>query len=216
MQVDKQHDICRICHLSEEEEQDPFVSPCDCRGTMKYVHRFCLNEWRMRSKNSRSIDKCEQCFGSYRISEHKYQIFLHPIAIHCKAVLIFVSLFLSCFAVIYKIDAVRIDTYLEDMSLSDVFDLGLFLEPSEIVVYALIVMSLVYYLFASANPLMVFYIGFVVWRYIYFGRMIDTWLLCGTLMYSMLQIYFYVHEQTKETISYYIKWQLLKEYKKKL
>jgi hypothetical protein len=35
---------CRICLDSEGE--DELISPCLCRGTQKFVHRSCLDNWR--------------------------------------------------------------------------------------------------------------------------------------------------------------------------
>lgn len=36
---------CRICYLEEESEEDPFIHPCQCSGTMKYIHLSCLRKW---------------------------------------------------------------------------------------------------------------------------------------------------------------------------
>ena len=52
---------CRICL----EENGRFISPCKCRGTMKYVHAHCLEEWRRHSTNPRSFFQCEQCHHQY-------------------------------------------------------------------------------------------------------------------------------------------------------
>lgn len=35
---------CRICFESENEEK--LIQPCKCKGTIGYVHRTCLNNWR--------------------------------------------------------------------------------------------------------------------------------------------------------------------------
>ena len=40
---------CRIC--LEEDEICNLISPCLCRGTTKYIHEKCLNEWRILSEN---------------------------------------------------------------------------------------------------------------------------------------------------------------------
>lgn len=39
---------CKICLGGEEEEAElgRLISPCKCRGTIKYVHVECLNQWR--------------------------------------------------------------------------------------------------------------------------------------------------------------------------
>ena len=40
--------ICRICYSEEDPLDDlnnPFVEPCQCSGSVKYVHLNCLKEW---------------------------------------------------------------------------------------------------------------------------------------------------------------------------
>jgi len=33
--------ICRCCHCVLTENDD-YIAPCKCTGSMKYVHRYCL------------------------------------------------------------------------------------------------------------------------------------------------------------------------------
>ncbi|KAK3883605.1 hypothetical protein Pcinc_012107 [Petrolisthes cinctipes] len=49
-------DCCRICFV-EGDAKHPFVSPCLCAGTMRYVHQSCLQKWTKFSKN----ESCELC-----------------------------------------------------------------------------------------------------------------------------------------------------------
>ena len=44
---------CRICL----EDEEPFISPCDCIGTMKDVHEICLIRW-MRTKENLDCEVC--------------------------------------------------------------------------------------------------------------------------------------------------------------
>jgi hypothetical protein len=37
--------ICRICY-SEATSENALISPCDCAGSMKYIHTQCLHAWR--------------------------------------------------------------------------------------------------------------------------------------------------------------------------
>ncbi|XP_022716440.1 uncharacterized protein LOC111275362 isoform X4 [Durio zibethinus] len=41
--VNADHPQCRICL---EIEGDDLIAPCHCKGTQKYVHRSCLDNWR--------------------------------------------------------------------------------------------------------------------------------------------------------------------------
>ena len=47
---------CRIC--LEEDDIQNMITPCLCKGSRKYVHRQCLNEWRICSNDEDSKNKC--------------------------------------------------------------------------------------------------------------------------------------------------------------
>jgi len=36
---------CRICLDESETEENPFITPCKCAGSMKFIHLICLQEW---------------------------------------------------------------------------------------------------------------------------------------------------------------------------
>eukprot|EP01017_Pseudomicrothorax_dubius_P032908 TRINITY_DN4354_c0_g1_i1.p1 TRINITY_DN4354_c0_g1~~TRINITY_DN4354_c0_g1_i1.p1 ORF type:complete len:490 (+),score=89.00 TRINITY_DN4354_c0_g1_i1:221-1690(+) len=40
---------CRICLMDGNESDNPFISPCNCSGTVKYIHINCLQLW-LKSK----------------------------------------------------------------------------------------------------------------------------------------------------------------------
>lgn len=48
---------CRICLDSEGED---LIAPCHCRGTQKYVHRSCLDNWRS-TKEGFAFAHCTEC-----------------------------------------------------------------------------------------------------------------------------------------------------------
>lgn len=58
---------CRICLDAGLPEGDRWLCPCQCKGTMKYVHASCLDEWRKRSRRPESAMACEQCGATYRM-----------------------------------------------------------------------------------------------------------------------------------------------------
>lgn len=64
-----EHRQCRICYgdSSETNTLGRLISPCQCRGTMKYVHIVCLNEWRLHSAGQQSFFRCDQCGYRYLI-----------------------------------------------------------------------------------------------------------------------------------------------------
>ena len=54
---------CRICCSSERSGQ--MLSPCNCKGTLSYVHSYCLINWIDVSQS----DECEVCLTEYECNE---------------------------------------------------------------------------------------------------------------------------------------------------
>jgi hypothetical protein len=69
------HKICRIC-LVEEEESDPLIAPCNCGGTMKYIHLSCFKKW----IESKTIKKQTENSASYQVKALTCEISRCPIA----------------------------------------------------------------------------------------------------------------------------------------
>ena len=36
---------CKICLEDNEDFNNPFITPCKCTGSMKFIHLQCLREW---------------------------------------------------------------------------------------------------------------------------------------------------------------------------
>eukprot|EP00917_Polyrhabdina_sp_WS-2016_P001579 GHVP01003278.1.p1 GENE.GHVP01003278.1~~GHVP01003278.1.p1 ORF type:complete len:343 (+),score=27.62 GHVP01003278.1:211-1239(+) len=60
--------ICWICYEEAVGEDEDWVSPCNCCGTTKWVHKECIMAWidRRQSGNTEYIVKCSHCKFSYR------------------------------------------------------------------------------------------------------------------------------------------------------
>lgn len=52
---------CRIC-IDLGDADTKMCAPCQCTGSVKYIHVTCLKEW---IKEKRSI-KCELCGSNYK------------------------------------------------------------------------------------------------------------------------------------------------------
>ena len=76
---------CRICQCPDSDE---LVTPCKCRGTIRFVHQQCLLKW---CRTQERPWKCELCQNKFR-TKQVYKNFL------AGALLIFVELssFLLC------------------------------------------------------------------------------------------------------------------------
>ena len=59
---------CKICHESslDIEGYKLLVCPCQCRGSIKYIHPKCLKNWRTIKNNPKY---CEICHSKYKVSK---------------------------------------------------------------------------------------------------------------------------------------------------
>lgn len=58
---------CRFC-LEEESDKDKLIAPCDCKGSLQYVHRECQDKWFERSFEAKR--RCQVCGHIYDLSIH--------------------------------------------------------------------------------------------------------------------------------------------------
>eukprot|EP00929_Paragymnodinium_shiwhaense_P002298 TRINITY_DN10251_c0_g1_i1.p1 TRINITY_DN10251_c0_g1~~TRINITY_DN10251_c0_g1_i1.p1 ORF type:complete len:486 (+),score=94.05 TRINITY_DN10251_c0_g1_i1:69-1526(+) len=50
---------CWIC--LESDPQEELIAPCKCKGGLKWVHRRCLDRWRVDAKNPHNFTHCRHC-----------------------------------------------------------------------------------------------------------------------------------------------------------
>lgn len=67
---------CRICFSNEEEQGNRLFSPCLCKGSVKYVHQECLNQWRTSSPGTKTFYECELCHYRYQFIRLKWARYL--------------------------------------------------------------------------------------------------------------------------------------------
>ncbi|KAF2668273.1 hypothetical protein BT63DRAFT_414290 [Microthyrium microscopicum] len=54
--------------VSYEDESGRLISPCKCRGSSRYVHENCLQQWRLSNPQStRNYFECPTCKYKYRL-----------------------------------------------------------------------------------------------------------------------------------------------------
>lgn len=56
---EEEESCCRICR-DEGSAEEPLYHPCDCAGTMRFVHESCLKQW-VEKKSDFVNAKCELC-----------------------------------------------------------------------------------------------------------------------------------------------------------
>lgn len=60
----KEHQNAGICRICLDTEGQMF-SPCKCCGSMKYVHRECLKQWRGINRMRPTYARCDMCRTPY-------------------------------------------------------------------------------------------------------------------------------------------------------
>lgn len=55
--------------LHHPTAENPLLAPCDCTGTMAFVHYLCIEQWRCRSRHpgARNGLNCETCSAEYTL-----------------------------------------------------------------------------------------------------------------------------------------------------
>lgn len=55
--------------LNQDAVQNPMLAPCECSGSMAFVHYLCVEQWRCRSRHPAAHDglNCETCGGRYAL-----------------------------------------------------------------------------------------------------------------------------------------------------
>ena len=81
---------CRICF--QDSSDNNLITPCKCKGSIQFVHRACLEEWREKSTNKEDKVRCRICNEKYQFEgENKKEL---------KRILgysiLFITFFLSC------------------------------------------------------------------------------------------------------------------------
>ncbi|KAM0746780.1 hypothetical protein T439DRAFT_329477 [Meredithblackwellia eburnea MCA 4105] len=101
--------MCRICFDGHDEELGRLFSPCQCRGTSRYVHVVCLDRWRMASAGNNSFYKCHQCGYEYKLRRAKIaSIAQHRVTLLLTTSIVFMFLiYLAGFAANYLLSIVE-------------------------------------------------------------------------------------------------------------
>eukprot|EP01064_Diplonema_japonicum_P004736 TRINITY_DN13104_c0_g2_i1.p1 TRINITY_DN13104_c0_g2~~TRINITY_DN13104_c0_g2_i1.p1 ORF type:complete len:598 (+),score=102.53 TRINITY_DN13104_c0_g2_i1:23-1795(+) len=63
---DDDEKTCRICRCTQPEGD--LFCPCACRGSVRWVHRECLEEWRSKTTNEENKIKCSECKAPFTIA----------------------------------------------------------------------------------------------------------------------------------------------------
>ena len=58
--------VCRFCLDGTKAEGNPLIDPCECKGSIQFVHKLCLTRWR-HVNLERNGEVCLLCHTQYKI-----------------------------------------------------------------------------------------------------------------------------------------------------
>ncbi|KAM4034220.1 putative E3 ubiquitin-protein ligase MARCHF10 isoform 2-T2 [Anomaloglossus baeobatrachus] len=78
---EEEGDLCRICLMGGETIENHLIAPCQCSGSLKYVHTECMKKWLLAKIKSgaelNTVSTCEMCkhkveceIEGFNLSEH--------------------------------------------------------------------------------------------------------------------------------------------------
>lgn len=224
---------------AEYTEDDELIAPCKCRGTMRFVHRDCLNQWRTASPRSDSFIRCEQCFASYAFKNTWItSLLVHPFTIYSVCTVLFLawiaaSTFVATGA-LYRNDPTSIVSQADLLnllptiyfdskghnplsgllhscpSITDfVFAYNDFMEKCNGLFYGLIFVSLTEYIFFTPSFILSFNTLFCLWRIQRYEIFFDKWLLIGFTAFGMWRAAKSLHAMIESATSRVVKLKLL-------
>lgn len=181
--------FCRICYsdINPITKKNDLISPCNCSGSVKYVHYACLKMWRIKGKNFSNIRKCEQCQGFYNISGEKP---LHTVVVSLVTVLAVLCAYLAAvlfFKNIFEAIATIIEEFSNERYVESDRELVRFDKTYHL---SCVMLSITLYkLFTTPKLFAIFNYIFTFWRLIHFNFTIDKMLFFIFSMYFLREIY---------------------------
>lgn len=60
---------CKICFEHTNLPDNQLISPCACKGSQKYIHRKCLDTWRVYNTGAQAFYQCQTCKVDYKFTK---------------------------------------------------------------------------------------------------------------------------------------------------
>lgn len=170
--------ICRICLCSDDTSgPTEMISPCACKGTMRYVHSRCLKKWWYHDSFIPRCDRCEQCLEKYNITPDSLSScsFIHVATL--------VSL-VGAYFITYFVASPVIESLFLIFDLFDNYnDLRYYLLPYVTLFF------LIFKLFTGIRLWFFFNFLFTFWRVMFFNFIIDQLLYAVSIILFVIEMY---------------------------
>lgn len=190
MESEKEIALCRICY----SDNNPFtgdndlISPCNCRGSVKYVHNTCLKFWRFKGDFFTEIKTCEQCKAVYTITGEKIS---HKYLVMLLTGMLILSIYGVCtlfFSSIFRVFLIIFEDILLDSRNRLITSTAIMPDYTYYLTCAMVFITLCKLLLKPALFTIFNYI-FTFWRIIQFGFLIDKGLFAVFSVFFLRELY---------------------------
>ena len=222
-------DLVNSCFSASTLDGEELIAPCKCRGTMRHVHRECLNQWRTASPRSDSFTRCEQCFASYTFnSTWITTLITHPGTIYTLYTILFVtwvvtSTFVSTGALSSSsfeengdlfnlLPTLQISRgpFVSNLTLATILTgYNSFMQSSNRPFYGVIFVALTEYIFFTPSFILSFNTLFCIWRIQRYEIFFDKWLLVALAGFGVWRAGRSLHGMLEAAASRIVKLKLL-------
>ena len=123
------HPSPTVTYISEDPESGRLLRPCKCKGSSKYVHEGCLQQWRYADPGfaKRNYWQCPTCGFRYRLQRMRWAAWISSVT--SQVTLTIAIFFLAMFLFGFIADPV-INIYLDPYSaISSASKIGTKIEP---------------------------------------------------------------------------------------
>jgi len=66
----REEQVCRFCLMPQENTNNRFITPCNCTGSVEYIHVDCFNRWRRVTEYEQHRRICQLCLTEYNLGRH--------------------------------------------------------------------------------------------------------------------------------------------------
>lgn len=193
---DSEEKICRICYniTNPFSECDDLISPCNCKGSVKYVHSTCLKMWRFKTNLFREVKMCEQCKVAYTCTNdklsHRYVITAFSFLAIGGSYIFMIFFFSSFFQLILMVcDGIH-----------DVQELKTFSQPFDIAngqyhLTSIMLLTSICKVLLNPSIFAIFNYFFTFWRIIQFGFIADKALFVVMTMFFLKETFCSVYHK---------------------
>jgi len=201
--------VCRICYspVNPYNQDKDLIKPCNCKGSVAWVHHTCLSIWRYKRQYTGDSNVCEQCEGAYNIQQvfGRRKILIGMGSAACMGALYFSCYFMYSYFITLALNS-QYDTfhmYLYDLLFPFKFS-SLSADPVCVHASSIFFISIGSELWDSNNVLLMLVYTVFYWRSVAFSLIFDCTIFILFSFYCFFKIYKKIFRTADKAVFYMV------------